>query len=77
VFERFWRADQSRQRSRGGTGLGLSIVAAVVAAHGGQVAIRQTPGGGATFVVELPTAPPEGSTPAGDPHPEVVEDLAE
>jgi two-component system OmpR family sensor kinase len=77
VFERFWRADQSRQRSRGGTGLGLSIVAAVVAAHGGQVAIRQTPGGGATFVVELPTAPPEGSTPAGDPLPEVVEDLAE
>jgi hypothetical protein len=56
VFERFWRADQSRQRSSGGTGLGLSIVAAVVAAHGGQVVIRQTPGGGATFVVQLPAA---------------------
>jgi two-component system OmpR family sensor kinase len=58
VFERFWRADQSRQRSSGGSGLGLSIVAAVVAAHGGEVGIRQTPGGGATFAVELPAAPP-------------------
>jgi signal transduction histidine kinase len=77
VFERFWRADQSRQRSRGGTGLGLSIVAAVVAAHGGQVAIRQTPGGGATFVVELPTAPPVGSTEVEHSLPEVAEDLAE
>jgi two-component system OmpR family sensor kinase len=58
VFERFWRADQSRQRGSGGSGLGLSIVAAVVAAHGGQVTINPTPGGGATFVVELPVAPP-------------------
>ena len=66
VFERFWRADQSRQRSSGGSGLGLSIVAAVVAAHGGQVVIRQTPGGGATFVVQLPAAvgrwPPRSSS---------------
>ncbi len=58
VFERFWRADQSRHRASGGTGLGLSIVAAVVTSHGGQVGIRPTPGGGATFVVELPAAPP-------------------
>ncbi len=69
VFERFWRADQSRQRSSGGTGLGLSIVAAVVAAHGGQVVIRQTPGGGATFVVQLPAAlgpvPPAASSGTG------------
>jgi len=63
VFERFWREDQSRQRSSGGTGLGLSIVAAVVAAHGGQVAIRETPGGGATFVVELPAAPAAAPAP--------------
>ncbi|HEY8641479.1 MAG TPA: ATP-binding protein, partial [Candidatus Dormibacteraeota bacterium] len=34
--------------------LGLSIVAAVVAAHGGEVRTAQTPGGGTTFVVELP-----------------------
>jgi two-component system OmpR family sensor kinase len=57
VFERFWRADPSRMRASGGNGLGLSIVSAVVAAHRGRVTINETPGGGATFVVELPAAP--------------------
>jgi len=54
VFEPFYRADEGRSRDRGGAGLGLSIVAAVVAAHGGEVRTAQTPGGGTTFVVELP-----------------------
>ena len=66
VFERFWRADRSRWRSSDsasigastGAGLGLSIVAAIVAAHAGTVSLRRTPGGGATFVVELPAARP-------------------
>lgn len=58
VFERFFRADPSRQRGRGGgTGLGLAIVAAIVAAHDGRVGVTRTPGGGATFVVELPGGP--------------------
>jgi two-component system, OmpR family, sensor kinase len=57
VFERFYRADPSRGRgSGGGNGLGLAIVAAIVGAHDGQVGVAATPGGGATFVVELPTA---------------------
>jgi two-component system OmpR family sensor kinase len=55
VFERFYRVDASRSRGTGGgSGLGLSIVAAVVAAHGGTVGVRPTPGGGATFQVTLP-----------------------
>ncbi len=54
VFERFYRADASRQRGTGGSGLGLSIVLAVVSAHGGRVGTAPTPGGGATFTVELP-----------------------
>jgi two-component system OmpR family sensor kinase len=54
VFEPFFRADPSRSRDSGGVGLGLSIVAAVAAAHGGTVRVRDTPGGGATFEVELP-----------------------
>ena len=55
VFERFFRADASRQRGTGGgSGLGLAIVAAIVSAHGGQVGVSQTTGGGATFVVRLP-----------------------
>ena len=48
IFERFFRADASRTRSAGGTGLGLSIVAALVAAHGGQVGVDTAPGQGAT-----------------------------
>ena len=57
VFERFYRADPSRVRGKGGgNGLGLAIVAAIVAAHHGKVGVAPTPGGGATFVVDLPTA---------------------
>ncbi|MGI8810362.1 MAG: sensor histidine kinase [Acidimicrobiales bacterium] len=57
VFERFYRADPSRARSHGGTGLGLSIVAAVAEAHGGRARVDSTPGHGARFWVELPSAP--------------------
>jgi two-component system OmpR family sensor kinase len=56
VFERFYRADSSRARASGGVGLGLSIVAAVAEAHHGRVSASATPGGGATFVIELPLA---------------------
>ena len=57
VFERFYRVDSARSRDAGGAGLGLSIVAALVAAHGGEVSVSDTPGGGATFRVNLPLAP--------------------
>ncbi|MGV8852703.1 MAG: ATP-binding protein [Rhodoglobus sp.] len=57
VFERFWRADSSRNRDTGGSGLGLAIVAAIVHAHNGTVQAVETPGGGATFRVELPLLP--------------------
>jgi len=56
IFEPFFRADPSRSRDSGGAGLGLSIVNAVVTAHGGQVRVKETSGGGATFEVELPLA---------------------
>ena len=59
VFERFYRADPSRARSRGGSGLGLSIVAAIVEAHGGTVSAEGRPGHGTTFTVTLPMAPAE------------------
>ena len=54
VFERFYRADASRTRIAGGSGLGLSIVAALVAAHGGQVRVHTAPGAGCAFEVRLP-----------------------
>jgi two-component system OmpR family sensor kinase len=65
VFERFWRSDPARVRSHGGAGLGLSIVAAIADAHGGHVSIIGTPGGGATFSVELPIEPEPESRPWG------------
>jgi two-component system, OmpR family, sensor kinase len=57
VFERFYRADPARSPADGGTGLGLSIVAALVAVHGGTVAVDSVPGRGARFRVVLPLAP--------------------
>ena len=64
IFERFFRADTSRTRAAGGTGLGLSIVAALVAAHGGQVGVDTAPGAGATFWVRLPQAREAADPPA-------------
>jgi len=54
VFERFYRADNSRNRDTGGTGLGLAIVKEIVSLHKGRIDVRETPGGGATFRIKLP-----------------------
>jgi two-component system OmpR family sensor kinase len=54
IFQRFWRADNSRTRETGGSGLGLSIVASIVDALHGSVTVADTPGGGAMFRVALP-----------------------
>jgi two-component system OmpR family sensor kinase len=57
VFERFYRADQARNRASGGTGLGLAIVHGLVTAHGGTVSVSTAPGRGADFQVKLPLSP--------------------
>jgi two-component system OmpR family sensor kinase len=54
IFERFYRADNSRNRETGGTGLGLAIVKEIVLLHKGRIEVRDTPQGGATFRVKLP-----------------------
>ncbi|WP_369799744.1 sensor histidine kinase, partial [Cellulosimicrobium sp. I38E] len=56
VFERFYRADSSRNRASGGSGLGLAIVAAIAGAHRGRVSVHETTGGGLTVRVDLPLA---------------------
>jgi len=57
VFERFYRADQARNRASGGSGLCLAIVHGLVTAHGGTVTVRTAPGRGADFQVKLPLSP--------------------
>jgi two-component system, OmpR family, sensor kinase len=57
VFERFARGSGDTTRA-GGSGLGLAIVKAVADAHGGGVQLLDAPGGGARFVVTLPTGAP-------------------
>ena len=66
VFERFYRADSSRDRNTGGSGLGLAIVSAIVASHEGTVRLEQTPGGGATMAIELPFQDLEATAAADD-----------
>ncbi|MFG1609545.1 ATP-binding protein [Actinoplanes sp. NPDC049265] len=55
VFDRFWRADPSRNRNTGGSGLGLAIVRDLVTAHGGTITVSSIVGHGSTFTVRLPT----------------------
>jgi signal transduction histidine kinase len=59
IFDRFGRAEQRVEGARRqGTGLGLWIVRAIVTAHGGSIEARSPGvGEGATFRIELPTAP--------------------
>ncbi|HRF96839.1 MAG TPA: ATP-binding protein, partial [Aggregatilineales bacterium] len=61
VFERFYRADKSRQRESGGAGLGLAIGRAIIEAHGGKMTVtsQTTAPSGTTFTITLPIQPKE------------------
>jgi signal transduction histidine kinase len=54
VFERFYRADASRDQASGGAGLGLAIVRELVVAMGGEVAADSVVGEGSRFWFTLP-----------------------
>ncbi|HEU5368233.1 MAG TPA: ATP-binding protein [Ktedonobacterales bacterium] len=56
IFDRFYRADASRNAATGGSGLGLAIVKAIIEAHGGAVGIDSTPGKGTTVWFTLAQA---------------------
>ncbi|WP_073269694.1 sensor histidine kinase [Alkalibacter saccharofermentans] len=55
IFERFYRADESRTKTTGGYGLGLSIAKVIVLQHGGKIKVRTKPGIGSRFSIYLPT----------------------
>ncbi len=57
VFNRFWRADPSRERRTGGTGLGLAIAREDVLLHGGRLEGHGVPGVGSCFRLLLPLEP--------------------
>ncbi|WP_435858395.1 sensor histidine kinase [Streptomyces milbemycinicus] len=54
VFDRFWRAEKSRDRQSGGSGLGLAIVRRLTEAHRGTVTAVSAPNVGSTFTLRLP-----------------------
>ena len=53
IFERFYRADKSRNRLSGGSGIGLAIVKAIVEAHEGTIEVRSKVEAGTEFVVSI------------------------
>ncbi len=54
VFDRFWRANQSRSYRDNGSGLGLAISKAIVENHGGSITVTSKLGIGSCFSVRLP-----------------------
>jgi two-component system OmpR family sensor kinase len=67
VFDRFWRADIARTRTRGGSGLGLSIVQTLLAGHRGRVNFESSPADGTTVTIHLPAAPAAALPPEPTP----------
>ncbi|MBQ9695246.1 MAG: hypothetical protein IJV58_02330 [Oscillospiraceae bacterium] len=55
IFERFYRADKSRNRSTGGSGVGLAVAKAIMDAHAGELTARSDYGHGSSFTLTLPT----------------------
>ncbi len=49
IFERFYRADKSRNRDSGGAGLGLSLAKWIAEAHDAELTVTSKPGSGSAF----------------------------
>lgn len=60
IFDRFYRADPSRNSSTGGSGLGLAIAKQIMEEHGGLIWASSAVGRGTTVYIALPLSKPEG-----------------
>jgi signal transduction histidine kinase len=58
IFDRFYRADASREQSNGESGLGLAIARSIVEAHHGVISVESLPGNGTTFTIRFSQAEP-------------------
>lgn len=56
IFERFYRADQTRSRETRGSGLGLSIAKWIAEIHGGSISVKSQPLQGSRFLIRFPLA---------------------
>ncbi|MCP3883817.1 MAG: HAMP domain-containing histidine kinase [Sulfitobacter sp.] len=63
VFDRFYRAEESRTSSVRSSGLGLSIVEAIIEAHGGTIAVSSELGTGTRFTITLPAVSRDTTSP--------------
>jgi len=54
IFERFYKADQSRTVANGGSGLGLAIVKKIIEMHHGTIAVKSKLAELTTFIITLP-----------------------
>ena len=54
IFDRFYRADESRTKDAGGYGLGLSIARIIVRGHHGSITVKSKEGEGSIFTIQIP-----------------------
>ncbi len=67
IFDRFYRVDRARVTANDRVGLGLAITKSIVELHQGRVAVRSSPGAGATFLLHFPVSRNAGEKPAPEP----------
>ncbi len=81
IFDRFYRVERSRTRSRlygGGTGLGLAIALTIIKAHGGSIELESELNKGSTFTVRLPlTQKPQSNNKPAIENPVLVKPVSE